>query len=125
MKWIMSTVVAIACAMGVYLMATGLPEKPQDEAAGLKEGQELLKITATNWSFDKEEYVVKAGTDYKVKFANKLGKHGIEIEGVETVLDEKNPEMEYIFDTPGEYLIKCNILCGTGHDLMVAKLIVQ
>jgi len=125
MKWLMSTVIAVACAMGVYLLATGLPEKPQDEASSLKEGQELLKITATNFNFDKEEYKVKAGTNYKVKFANKLGKHGIEIDGIPLELDADNPETEFTFDTPGTYEMKCSIMCGQGHNTMVSKIIVE
>ena len=53
-KWILSGLVAVACAMGVYLMATGLPDKPVNEESELAEGQELLKITATNFEFDKK-----------------------------------------------------------------------
>jgi cytochrome c oxidase subunit 2 len=124
-KWILSTLVAVACAMGVYLMATGLPDKPVNEASELKEGQELLKITATNFDFDKKEYVVKAGTNYKVKFANKLGKHGIEIKGLDIDLSESSPEVEYTFDTPGTYEMICSIMCGQGHSTMVSTIIVQ
>ncbi|BBI34887.1 cupredoxin domain-containing protein [Cohnella abietis] len=125
MKWILSTLITIACAMGVYLMATGLPEKPKDEAAGLKEGQELLKITASNFEFDKKEYRVKAGTNYKVKFANKLGNHGLEIVGLGVELSKDAPELEVTFDKPGTYDLHCSIMCGQGHADMVSKFIVE
>ncbi|WEK53192.1 MAG: cupredoxin domain-containing protein [Candidatus Cohnella colombiensis] len=124
-KWLLSTIVVVACAMGVYLMATALPEKPKNEAADLVEGQELLKITATNFSFDSNEYHVKAGTNYKIKFVNKLGNHGVEFEGLSLELDGKNPESEFTFDTPGTYEIRCSIMCGTGHNDMVAKIVVE
>lgn len=122
-KWLMSTLVVIACALGVYLMSTGLPEKPKSETAGLAEGQELLKITATNFNFDKTEYHVKAGTLYKVKFSNKLGVHGVKINGVDFSAD--NPEADMTFDTPGEYEIACEIMCGQGHAGMKSKIIVE
>lgn len=122
-KWLMSTLVVIACALGVYLMSTGLPEKPKSETAGLAEGQELLKITATNFEFDQKEYHVKAGTLYKVKFSNKLGVHGVKVNGVDFSAD--NPEADMTFDTPGEYEIACEIMCGQGHAGMKSKIIVE
>lgn len=125
-KWLLSTLITIACAMGVYLLATGLPEKPKDEASDLKEGQELLKIKATNFNFDEEEYHVKAGTNYKVTFANTLGTHGVEIVGLDDIeLDNETSELEYTFTTPGTYEIRCSIMCGQGHSTMISKLIVE
>jgi len=122
-KWIMSTLVTIACAMGVYLLATGLPERPQEEK--LAEGQELLSIKATNFNFDKAEYKVKAGTTYKIKYANTLGNHGVEFVGLNLELDKDNPEAEMTFDTPGTYELHCSIMCGQGHATMISKLIVE
>jgi cytochrome c oxidase subunit 2 len=125
MKWLMSTLITVACAMGVYLMATGLPAKPKDEAAGLKEGQELLKITATSFNFDEKEYHVKAGTNYKIKFANKLGNHGAEVKELGIELSKDAPEVEYTFDKPGTYEMHCSIMCGQGHADMISKIIVS
>jgi cytochrome c oxidase subunit 2 len=124
-KWLFSSLIAVACAMGVYLMATGLPDKPINEASELEEGQELLKITATNFEFDQKEYVVTAGTNYVVKFANKLGNHGISINGLDLELDKDNAEVEYTFDKPGTYELVCSIMCGQGHSTMVSTIVVQ
>ncbi|WP_027088080.1 cytochrome c oxidase subunit II [Cohnella panacarvi] len=122
-KWVMSTLVVIACLLGVYLLSSGLPDKPKSETAGLAEGQELLKITMTNFEFDKSEYRVKAGTLYKVKLANKLGVHGVKVNGVD--LSNDTPEADITFDTPGEYEIRCEIMCGQGHGNMISKIIVE
>jgi cytochrome c oxidase subunit 2 len=124
-KWLLSTLITVACAMGVYLMATGLPEKPKNEAASLKPGQELLKIVATSFNFDKDEYHVKAGTNYKIKFSNKLGFHGAEIAGLNVQLSKDVPEMEVTFDKPGTYELHCSIMCGQGHAGMKSKFIVE
>jgi cytochrome c oxidase subunit 2 len=125
MKWLLSTLIAVACIMGVYLMATGLPAKPVNEASQLKEGQELLKITATSFNFDQAEYHVKSGTNYKVTFANKLGKHGVEIKELGLELSESAPSMEITFDKPGTYEMRCAIMCGQGHGTMISKFIVE
>jgi len=122
-KWTMATLVTVACALGVYLLASGLPEKPHEEV--LPEGQELLSITATNFEFNEKEYHVKAGTTYKVKFANRLGNHGVEIKDLGIELTADNPEQEITFDTPGTYELHCSIMCGVGHDDMKSVIIVE
>ncbi len=122
-KWIMSGIVTIACVFGVFLLAQGLPEKPHEEV--LPEGVEALKITATNFEFNQKEYHVKAGTTYKIQFANTLGKHGFEVEGLDISMSEANPSMEYTFTEPGEYKLYCSIMCGQGHGDMVSKIIVS
>ncbi|TJY43550.1 cytochrome C oxidase subunit II [Cohnella pontilimi] len=122
-KWIMSTIVTVACALGVYLLAAGLPQKPQEEA--LPPGTELLKITATNFEFDQKEYHVKAGTTYQIKFSNRLGSHGAEFVGLNLNLDGTHPTATYKFDKPGTYEIHCSVMCGQGHANMISKVIVS
>ncbi|MBN2983127.1 MULTISPECIES: cytochrome C oxidase subunit II [Cohnella] len=122
-KRILPALIVVACLFGVYLLATGLPERPKEEE--LAEGQEMLKISATNFSFDQTEYRVKAGTTYVLSYSNKLGNHGAEIADLNINLTKDNPRAEVTFDTPGEYEMHCSIMCGQGHGDMVAKIIVE
>ncbi|WP_027091288.1 cupredoxin domain-containing protein [Cohnella thermotolerans] len=122
-KWIMPVLIVVACLFGVYLLAQGLPERPKEEK--LAEGTELLKITATSFSFDQTEYHVKAGTPYVLSFSNKLGNHGAEIDELGINLTKDNPRQEYTFDKPGTYELHCSIMCGQGHGQMIAKVIVE
>ncbi|MCC3373915.1 cytochrome C oxidase subunit II [Cohnella sp. REN36] len=129
-KWIMPVLLVVACLFGVYLLATGLPERPKDESSELAAGQELLKIvaTSTDFKFDQAEYHVKAGTNYKIKFSNKSGKHGAHIEGANIDLNENNPTVEYTFpesDKGKTFELKCSIMCGQGHATMASKIIVD
>jgi cytochrome c oxidase subunit 2 len=119
----MSVIVTIACLFGVYLLAQGLPQKPQPEV--LPEGVEVLKITATNYEFNQKEYHVKAGTTYRISFSNAVGLHGFSVEGLDLKMSKDNPTVEYTFTQPGEYKMYCDIMCGIGHNDMVAKIIVS
>lgn len=129
-KWIMPFLLVVACLFAVYLLANDLPAKPKSEEAELKEGQELLKITATSigYKFDQPEYHVKAGTNYKIKFFNKSGVHGAGIEAAGITLTAENPEVEYTFpeSDKGKTLeLHCTIMCGQGHATMKSTIIVD
>src|SRR5690606_19635440 len=83
-----------------------------------------LRFVAVNWAFDQEEYRVKQGETMILSLHNQQGRHGIEIEGLGIELYEGEP-VEYTFEEPGTYRVICNILCGPGHEDMVATLIVE
>lgn len=129
-KWIMPALLIVACLFAVYLLANDLPAKPESEEAGLAEGQELLKITATSagYKFDQAEYRVKAGTNYKIKFSNKLGVHGAAIQAANLDLTQENPEADYTFpesDKGKTIEIHCSIMCGQGHSTMKSTIVVE
>lgn len=129
-KWIMPALLVVACLFAVYLLANDLPAKPESEDAGLAEGQELLKITATSagYKFDQAEYHVKAGTNYKIKFSNKLGVHGAAIQAANLDLTQENPEADYTFpesDKGKTIEIHCSIMCGQGHSTMKSTIVVE
>ncbi|WP_254434201.1 hypothetical protein [Halobacillus sp. Marseille-Q1614] len=58
-----------------------------------------------------------------VNLSNDEGVHGIEIEGTDISIDNEGSATASL--EPGEYTIKCNIVCGTGHEEMVSTLIVE
>lgn len=84
----------------------------------------LVKFTATNWAWDKEVYTVKANEPVTLELDNKSGYHGIDIldTGVTIVMDKPQT---LIFKKTGEYTIKCSVICGMGHEEMVAKFVVE
>ena len=122
-KWIMFILVSIASALAVGLLAFGLPEKPKPEV--LPEGVSVMRIEARNdFTFNQDEFTASVGDEVIIRFANKSGLHGIAIDELGVKLDQDNNETTVVFDKPGEYFIYCNIPCGTGHEIMKAKLIV-
>ena len=125
-KWAMSTLLIIAFVVGIGVMFSEINQRAQERAAEAEEAKvPSLKIAASNWKFDKEEYTVKQGETLKVSFRNAEGIHAVEITGYNVHLDQNNPTQEITFDKPGEYEIKCSLMCGLGHDTMISKLIVQ
>mgnify|MGYP001199831416 CR=1 FL=1 len=85
--------------------------------------QEVV-IRATNWAFDQEEYHIPKDTPVMLTLVNDQGAHGIKIDGVKTEL-RPGKESAVVQLQEGTYTIRCSILCGTGHNQMVAKLVVS
>jgi len=89
-----------------------------------KEATTELKIQASDWKFDQEEYRVKQGEAIKISVVSSSGFHGIKIN--DTSYSIKSNESKILsFDKPGTYDIHCNIACGSGHTRMKAKIIVE
>ncbi|TNJ65536.1 cytochrome C oxidase subunit II [Paenibacillus hemerocallicola] len=107
--------VLAACAKKEESSGAGAP------AAGPATGE--LKITATNWKFDKTEYKVKKGETLTVKLDSTEGAHGIKIDKIGDIGTNKTKDIT--FDKAGTYDITCSIPCGSGHATMKAKLIVE
>ncbi|AJY73418.1 cytochrome c oxidase subunit II [Paenibacillus beijingensis] len=125
-KWLMLVVLLAASVLSLYLLTFGLPQKPEDETAGLEAGVELLKVSASkDFVFDKKEYTVKAGQKYKLVLVNKSGSHGLAIPDLGIDLKEDKMEMEITFEEPGSYEMVCSVMCGIGHADMKSVLIVQ
>jgi cytochrome c oxidase subunit 2 len=107
--------------MGIVFSITAItPAEAGEEAVGENE----LRFVATNFSFDKPEYRVKAGETLTLSLKNQLGTHGVAIEELGIQLMEGDT-VEYTFDKPGEYNVVCSVMCGIGHAEMVSKLIVE
>ncbi|BBI32183.1 cupredoxin domain-containing protein [Cohnella abietis] len=80
-------------------------------------------ITATSWEFDEAEYTIPKDTPVKLTLQNTKGAHGIEIVGQNIKITGNKSE---VINLPaGTYEIKCNIMCGAGHNQMKAKLVVS
>lgn len=112
------TFVLTACSNG-YLNASKntIAITPQQAGSG-----EIVDLIAENWSFNEEKYIVPAG-EVTINLINIEGFHGIEVQGTDISIEGDGSYTTVL--EPGEYTIVCNIICGTGHYDMVAKLIVE
>lgn len=124
-KWLMSVLLVIAIVLGVGVLTQSISERSALAEQEKKEAGSTIKITATDFKFDKPEYKVKKGETWTLKFNNQQGLHAMEIEGLDIKLDKANSSKEVTFDKPGTYKLKCSIMCGVGHDTMVSTFIVE
>jgi len=83
-----------------------------------------VTVNMTNFEFDKKEIKAKAGDTIKLTVVNEVGSHGLAID--EFGQDVKGGEtVEFVADQKGEFEYHCSLMCGTGHDSMNGKLIVE
>ena len=123
-KWILSVLFFGAAALGIVVLFNEMPQPPSEEE--LAAAENTLEIVASNWEFDKPEYVVEAGSTMNVALVNDQGVHGIAISGLGIELQGANLSQEVTFGEPGtEYEVTCIVLCGEGHAEMKAKIVVQ
>ena len=119
-KLLLSLALALTAAGLLAACGGGGPSAPAVEPNG---NTVDLAIEAKDFEFNQPEYRVKAGDTVNVTFANAQGMHGIDIVGYDVNLGDG--ESATFVAAPGEYDIVCNIMCGTGHSQMRAKLIVE
>lgn len=123
-RWIMAVLFFGAAAFGIGVLFAQAPQQPSAE--DIAKEANTLKLVATDWEFDQEEYVVEAGSTKTIRLEVKGGIHGVAIEGLNVELSKENPEAEVTFGEAGTtYKLVCNILCGPGHDDMVSTIVVQ
>ncbi|MFC7062538.1 cytochrome C oxidase subunit II [Halobacillus seohaensis] len=81
-----------------------------------------VDIVASNWEFNEENFTAPAG-EITFNLTNEEGMHGIEIEGADVSINNEGSATATL--EPGEYTIKCSVVCGTGHADMVSTLTVE
>lgn len=113
---------ALAACGGGNEKETENAASPTTPASPASASEEVV-IKATSWEFDKPEYAIPKDTPVKLTLENLKGAHGIEIVGEDVAIRGNNSEVVTL--PAGTYEIKCNIMCGTGHSQMVAKLVVS
>ena len=82
-----------------------------------------ITIEGSNWEYDSETYTIPAGEPVAINYVDVEGNHGMGIK--DTNVDLKGTGRVIVNLEPGEYIIYCNVMCGTEHENMVSKLIVE
>ncbi|WP_054949615.1 cytochrome c oxidase subunit II [Numidum massiliense] len=85
-------------------------------------------IVGLAFGYNPNEIKIPAGSTVHFTMTSKDVVHGFQIAGtnVNAMLTPGYiSKISHTFKKPGEYLILCNEYCGTGHQVMMAKVIVQ
>jgi len=115
------TITAAMLALALAITACGSQQESSAESTETAANE--IVIQAVNYKFDQEEYRIKAGEPIKVVLKS-TGNHGLEIDELGLKLTPQNTS-QVITPKAGTYDFECTILCGSGHNDMKAKLIVE
>jgi cytochrome c oxidase subunit 2 len=88
--------------------------------------EQVVKVVGQNyeWKLDKTE--VKKGKPVKLVVTSEQGFHGLTIDGTPVnnvqAMNGKENSVTFTPEKAGDLKLVCSIMCGTGHDKMVATL---
>ncbi|MDP5276594.1 cupredoxin domain-containing protein [Chengkuizengella axinellae] len=113
-------------AMALTVAACGAAEENTSNAAVETSAADAkeLKLIASNWVFDQEEYKVAVGEPIHFSIENAEGLHAFKIKDLGIEVDQSSPK-QFTINEPGTYEIKCSIQCGSGHRDMISTLVVE
>lgn len=87
-----------------------------------------IVMVARLFSFQPEDITIPVGAKVRFKVTSPDVVHGLQIPHTNVnmmVVPGHITEYTYTFKNPGDYLILCNEYCGTGHHLMLSRIVVQ
>ena len=120
-KWMMLICLILTAAL--VLSACGNKEGTNEDVVADGPTKEFT-INAKNFEFDLKEITVNKGDTVKVTLKNTEGNHGVKFEGYNKEV-QSDETITFVANKTGEFKYACSIFCGTGHDDMTGKLIVQ
>ncbi len=87
-----------------------------------------ILVTMKKYEIQPAEIQIKQGETVEFHVSTADVQHGFDVPdlGIKESVQPKTPAVfTYTADRKGEFEIKCGILCGSGHDRMRAKLVVN
>jgi len=87
-----------------------------------------IQITASRYTFQPPVIHIKKGQDVTLEVSTSDVQHGFEVKelGIDEPIQKGKPALvNFKADKPGEYKVECSIICGSGHDHMQGKIIVE
>ena len=93
-----------------------------------KQPSERINITMKKYEFIPPEVHVKRGQRVVFVVTSADKQHGFHVDAFginEPVQKGQTAEVEFLSDKTGTFPINCSIICGSGHDDMTGKIIVE
>ncbi|SFS49717.1 cupredoxin domain-containing protein [Paenibacillus sp. BC26] len=83
-----------------------------------------IVIKASRFEFDQPVYKIKKGEPTEITLESEDGVHNMEAPDLNLTVNSGKPKVVTLNDA-GEYEFHCDIMCGTGHSKMIAKIVVE
>jgi cytochrome c oxidase subunit II len=99
---------------------------PALNLAHAKPHEPTITIHAKRFEFDPPEITLKQGQPVKLVFISNDVPHGIAVDGLGIHMDFRKNHPAHAVVTPlttGDFVGRCSVYCGTGHDMM--KLVIH
>src|SRR3954462_8267387 len=91
-------------------------------------GARRVDVTMKKYDIQPAEIRIKQGETLQFHVSTLDVQHGFDFPGLgikESVQPSRPAVFSYTADQKGEFEVKCGVLCGSGHDRMRAKLVVE
>jgi cytochrome c oxidase subunit II len=88
----------------------------------------VIKIVMKKYDIEPAEIRLKRGELVELEISTEDKQHGFAVKGLnisESVQPGRATNVQLQPETAGEYEVTCDILCGSGHDRMRAKIVVK
>jgi cytochrome c oxidase subunit 2 len=120
MNRIVTFVVVAIVAVGMLAYGTHNPSHASDV--------KVVKLTAKKFDFSPSEITVKKGSPVALELTSADRIHGFSLPDFKVTARIEPGKVSRVVFTPdktGEFTFSCNVFCGSGHEDMAGKLIVQ
>jgi len=87
-----------------------------------------MRLVMKQWAFEPRTIVVPRNAKVELTLESADVEHGLAVKGLdidESVKKGDPVDIRFIAQNAGEYVMRCSILCGRGHDEMKGKIVVQ
>lgn len=85
---------------------------------------EKITIKAKRYEFDQAVYTIKKGVPTEITLVSEDGVHGVEVPDLDLKLSSGKAKVVTLNEA-GTFEFACDIMCGSGHSKMVAKIVVE
>jgi len=107
--------------MNLALLLIGCNRQPKLDAIH-------IQVISRKYAFEPAEIHVKKGQEVTLEISTTDVQHGFAVDelGINEPIQKGKPALvSFKADKAGEYKVKCSIVCGSGHDRMQGKIIVE
>jgi cytochrome c oxidase subunit II len=87
-----------------------------------------VRLVMKQWEMEPRTIVVARNAKVELTIESADVQHGLAVKGLdidESVKKGDPVSVRFIARDAGEYIMRCSILCGRGHDEMKGKIVVQ
>lgn len=124
--WAMVTTPALVMAGSFVISGCG---EQTPTATTIPANAQKVHVTASDWKWTMDKTTFKAGVPIDFIVQSSTSTHGFSLVGtnISHIVAQGGQPVNIVWTPPaaGQYTVKCNVYCGSGHDNMFDSFTVQ